>query len=187
MALVASVAQLLGVTDTGLWLSFSHLLSARDPPSPPHPFSPPPGMDMTGIPRAFGSQVWHCQGGGRCEEQKYLASLESAGRRKQQDQQWHPPGEKASPVLCSCVTTAGTALTLLGATSPLDGPITQPCGFLGAACVGREGQGPQGGEGALQQTRSSPSSVPSAAGALPFLLSCLGAALGIIPYLQKWV
>lgn len=35
---VALVAQLLGVTDTGLWLSFSHLLPAARIPPIPSPF-----------------------------------------------------------------------------------------------------------------------------------------------------
>lgn len=38
-----------------LWLSFSHLLLAAR--NPPHPFSPHHGVNMTGIPHAFGFQV----------------------------------------------------------------------------------------------------------------------------------
>lgn len=49
-----------------LWLSFSVFFQQPGSPQPPpHPFSPPHGMDMTGIPHALGSQVRQCQDGGR--------------------------------------------------------------------------------------------------------------------------
>lgn len=59
---VASVVQLLGVTDTVV----EFLSSSSSSQDPPHPFSPHHGMTMTGIPHVFGFQVWHCQGRGRC-------------------------------------------------------------------------------------------------------------------------
>lgn len=111
--------------------------------------------------------MWGCSG--KCWE-KETAGWEVAV--------WRPQGEEASPALHSCVTTAGTALTPLGATSPLDGPCHPAVWLPGVLPVQAErGRDPRVGRVLCSTPHPAPEAFPLLLELCLLLLNlhCLGA------------